>query len=204
MTTLTAALDQHLGTLRVHWRRHRAFPVIADIASLLGMSSTNGAFKTLNRLVDEGFLERVGTRYAPTTAFFALPLLGPARAGIPQDPDAGHAPETLSVEAYLVENPNKTAYCSIEGDSMRDAGLLDGDIAVVDQSVHAKDGDIVVAVVDGEITVKYLRSTGRTADISAVEAWVLAPANTAYEVIQPETSLQVLGVVTGSFRRFRR
>jgi SOS-response transcriptional repressor LexA len=211
----SSALDKHLAKLRVYWRQHRAFPAIAELTSVLGMASTNGVHKTLARLVEEGFLDRVGTRYAPSDAFFALPLVGPARAGLPQPSDAGQAPEVLSVEAFLVDRPDQTVYCRVKGDSMRDAGLLDGDIVVVDQSASAADGDIVVAVVDDEITVKRLRQ----AEVSHVKAisttvkpitssesitWFLEPANPAYEVIHPRLSLEILGVVTGSFRRFRR
>lgn len=166
--------------------------------ALLGMRSTNGAFKVLNKLVDEGLLERVGSRYAPTEAFFALPLVGPARAGLPQPADASQAPEAMCVETFLIDHPDQTVYCRVKGDSMKDAGLLDGDIAVVDRSISAKAGDIVVAVVDGEITVKHLRANG------SPDTWILEPANPAYAVIHPQGSLEMLGVVVGSFRRFRR
>lgn len=56
----------------MYWREHRTFPVISELATVLGMKSTNGVHKTPNRLVDEGLLERVGSRYAPPEAFFAL------------------------------------------------------------------------------------------------------------------------------------
>jgi DNA-binding IclR family transcriptional regulator len=76
MADLTTTLDQHLAKLCVYWRQHRTFPAIAELTTVLGMASTNGVHKTLARLVDEGFLDRVGTRYAPSDAFFALPLVG--------------------------------------------------------------------------------------------------------------------------------
>lgn len=198
MSSLTTSLNQHLGALRLHWRRHRAFPSMEGLAVVLGVKSKGGVHKTLGRLVDEGLLERVGSRYAPTEAFFALPLVGPARAGLPQPADAGQAPEALCVESFLIDHPDQTVYCRVKGDSMKDAGLLDGDIAVVDRSTPAKAGDIVVAVVDDEITVKRLRANGLP------ETWVLEPANPAYAVIHPQGSLEMLGVVVGSFRRFRR
>ena len=198
MYSLTATLHHHLGALRLHWRRHRAFPPMEELAVVLGVKSKGGVHKTLGRLVDEGLLERVGSRYAPTEAFFALPLVGPARAGLPDPADAGQAPEAMCVESFLIDHPDQTVYCRVKGDSMRDAGLLDGDIAVVDRSTPAKAGDIVVAVVDGEITVKHLRANG------SPETWILEPANPAYAVIHPQGSLEMLGVVVGSFRRFRR
>jgi len=198
MSSLTTTLDEHVGRLRRYWRQHRAFPPIADLTEVLGMRSTGGVFKTLNRLVDAGVLERVGRRYAPSESFFALPLLGPVRAGHPQTADAGQAPETLSLEGYLVEHPERTVYCRVKGDSMTGAGLLGGDIVVVEHAAAPRVGDIVVAVVDNEITVKYLRGDG------SPETWWLEPANPAYPAIHPETSLEVLGVVVGAFRRFSR
>ena len=70
MSNLTASLNQHLGALRLHWRRHRAFPSMEELAAVLGVKSKGGVHKTLGRLVDEGLLERVGSRYAPTETFF--------------------------------------------------------------------------------------------------------------------------------------
>lgn len=87
------------------WRRHHSFPPMAQLAVALKMKSTGGVFKTLNRLVDAGLLERVGRRYSPTEAFFALPLLGPVRAGVPQQADATQSPKVLSLENFLIDNP---------------------------------------------------------------------------------------------------
>ena len=196
MRPRTATFDQHLATLRAAWKRHKTFPSIAELTGILGLRSTGGVFKILNRMVEEGLLERVGRRLAPTPAFFALPLVGPARAGLPQPADVGDAPEALSVEDFLVDHPERTVYCRVKGESMIDAGLLDGDIVVVDRMAESRPGDIVVAVIDNQITVKRLRSEGAS--------WSLEPANSAFQVIRPQGSLELLGVVVGSFRRFKR
>jgi len=195
--TLTATLDQHLAKLRACWARQKAFPPLAELAEVLGMASTNGVFKTLNRLVDAGLLERVGSRYAPTQAFFALPLIGHVRAGVPQPVEPEPAAEAISVQDFLIDRPDQTVYCRVRGDSMRDAGLLDGDFVVVDRAAQPKPGDIVVAVVDEEVTVKRLRAGGSS-------GWLLEPANIEFQAIRPSASLEMLGVVVGSFRRFRR
>lgn len=189
--------DRHLGALRAHWKRHKTFPSMAKLTEVLGLSSTGGVFKALGRLVDAGFLERVDGRIAPTKKFFALPLLGTVRAGLPQPADQSEGYDVVSVEDYLVDHPERTSFCRVKGDSMRDAGLLDGDMVVVEENSPTKPGDIVVAVVDNQVTVKYLRTDKAT-------GWRLEPANPAYEVIKPVGSLEVLGVVVGSFRRFDR
>ena len=188
---------KHLATLRTHWKRHKAFPSMAKLADLLGMASTGGVFKALGRLVEAGYLERVDGRVAPTKKFFALPITGTVRAGLPQPADQTEEPELMSIEDYLVDHPERTSYCRVKGDSMRDAGLLDGDMVVVEANSPTRTGDIVVAVVDNEITVKYLR-------VDKMGEWRLEPANPDYDVIIPTKSLEVLGVVVGSFRRFDR
>lgn len=170
---------------------------MAKLAEVLGMASTGGVFKALGRLVDAGYLERTAGRIAPTKKFFALPLLGTVRAGVPQPADQDESYELLSVEDYLVDHPERTSFCRVKGDSMKDAGLLSGDMVVVEANSPTRAGDIVVAVVDNEITVKFLR-TGPAGE------WRLEPANVTYDVIVPQGSLEVLGVVVGVIRRFDR
>ncbi len=187
----------HLNALRTYWNRHKTFPSMLKLTEVLSMASTGGVFKALGRLVDAGYLERVGGRIAPTKKFFALPMLGTVRAGLPQPADQDEGYEMLNVEDYLIDHPERTSFCRVKGDSMRDAGLLEGDMVVVESNSPTKSGDIVVAMVDNEITIKYLRLT-------KVGGWQLEPANPVYDVIAPVGSLEVLGVVTGSIRRFDR
>lgn len=189
--------DKYLSTLRAYWKEHRSFPSMAKLTEVLGLASSGGVFKALGRLVDAGYLERVAGRIAPTKKFFSLPMLGTVRAGLPQLADQEEGYELVNIDDYLVDHPERTSFCRVKGDSMRDAGLLDGDMVVVEANSPTKSGDIVVAVVDNEITVKYLRAHKPT-------GWRLEPANAAYDVIYPGSSLEVLGVVVGSFRRFDR
>jgi len=168
---------------------------MAKLTEVLGMSSTGGVFKAIGRLVDAGYLERTQGRIAPTKKFFSLPLVGTVRAGVPQPADQDESPELMNLDDYLVSHPERTSFCRVKGESMRDAGLLDGDLVVVEANTPTKPGDIVVAVVDNEVTIKFLRFE---------KTWYLEPANPAYDVITPEGSLEVLGVVVGLVRRFDR
>lgn len=189
--------DNHLATLRTHWKEHKSFPSMAKLANVLGLASSGGVFKVLGRLVDAGYLERVDGRIAPTKKFFSLPVLGSARAGLPQleSQDAGH--ELVNVEDFLVRQPERTLFCRARGDSMKNAGILDRDMLVVESNTPTKAGDIVVAVLDQELTVKYLFP-------DPAGGWVLKPANPDYPELKAKASLEVLGVVTGVFRRFDR
>ena len=188
--------QKHLNALRTHWKEHKAFPSMAKLADVLGLASSGGVFKVIGRLVDAGYLERVDGRIAPTRAFFALPVMGQVRAGLPQEQDQSAGLEMVGVEDYLIQNPERTVFCRVRGDSMKDAGMLDGDMVVVERNRPTKAGDIVVALVDNELTVKYLHP------LKGSGGWVLKPANPDYPDIVAQQSLEVLGVVVGLFRRF--
>lgn len=188
--------DRHLEALRTYWKRHNAFPAMAKLCQVLGLSSTSSVFAAVGRLTEAGFLERVEGRIAPTRRFFARPVLGPVRAGMPQ-PVSQEQPEVLTLDDYLIDDPNRTSLHRVRGDSMRDAGILEGDLVVVEHNAPTRPGDIVVACVDGELTVKTLRldSQGR---------YFLEPANAAFKPIHPRSSLEILGVVISVARRMRR
>jgi repressor LexA len=187
---------QYLALLRTHWKRHHAFPSLTKLCDVLGLSSTGSVFALLGRLVDAGYLERVEGRIAPKKKFFARPVLGAVRAGLPQ-PVPQDQPELITIDDYLIDDPNRTSVIKVRGDSMKDVGIFDGDMVVVEHNTPTKPGDTVVACVDDELTVKTLQmdSAGR---------FFLQPENAAYQPIVPRTSLEVLGLVIGTFRRIRR
>jgi len=100
-----------------------------------------------------------------------------------------------SIDEKLVRKPSKTVLVRVKGDSMIDAGILEGDTLVVEKQPHANVGQIVVAIVDNEFTVKYLDREKGT--------FVLKPANKAYPVIRPRGRLEIFGVMAGLVRRSR-
>ena len=187
---------QHLGKLQVYWKRHRTFPTMQRMCEVVGLQSTASVFGLVGRLVDAGYVSRVEGRIAPTSKFFERRVVGRVRAGEPQ-PAGDEDFEVLTIDDYLVQDPGRTFLARVRGDSMKDAGLLDGDLVVVQKNTPNIAGDIVVAVVDGELTVKYLRQTpaGR---------FYLQPANSAYSDIFPKDEFEVIGVVVGQFRHYRR
>lgn len=188
---------QHLEKLRTYWKQNHAFPSMAKLCEVVGLSSTASVFDLVTRLKDAGYVQRVEGRIAPAKRFFARPLVGHVRAGLPQPRQDEDDFEVLTIDDYLVPEPNRTFLARVKGDSMRDASLVDGDMVVVQKNCATKVGDIVVAVVDGQVTVKYLRqqSDGR---------FYLQPANSEFADILPEGELEILGVVVGAFRTYRR
>ncbi|MDG1074048.1 MAG: translesion error-prone DNA polymerase V autoproteolytic subunit [Methylophilaceae bacterium] len=127
-----------------------------------------------------------------------LPLFGSkVPAGFPSPAD-DHVEKRLDANEYLIDQEDATFFVTIQGESMINAGLLSGDKAVVDRSKQASVGDIVMAVVDGEFTIKTLGQAK-----SGMPR--LLPANPAFNPIEikEEMQFEIWGVVTGSFRRFK-
>ena len=119
-----------------------------------------------------------------------LPLYQDAvQAGFPS-PASDFIEDTLDLNVLLVKHPAATFLVKVEGDSMINAGIRSGDILIVDRSVQPGDGKIVIAVVDGEMTVKRLRRS--------TEGVYLAAENPRYPAIHinPEQTLHIWGVVT--------
>lgn len=126
-------------------------------------------------------------------------VAGSVAAGFPS-PAEQYLEPPLDLNALLVKRPAATYFVRVEGDSMVGAGIRDGDLLVVDRSLSAGDGDIVIASVDGEFTVKTLRVSG-----GARRRVVLEPANPAYPAIEMKgaSELSVFGVVTSVIHRIR-
>lgn len=126
-----------------------------------------------------------------------LPVAGDCvRAGFPS-PAEDFQVERLDLTSILVSHPQATFFLRLRGDSMRDAGLFDGDLLVVNRALKPVNGDVVIAVVDGEFTCKTLwLKFGRMK---------LVAANPTYPEIVPKEgqTIEVWGVVTASIKRFR-
>ncbi len=189
--------DVHLSRLRVYCQPHKALPSVGSIAEIVGLKSSGSTFQMLGRLIDQGFLERTpDRRLAPGQRFLERQVVSSVRAGRPQEASQ-ETLEALSIDSYLVERPNCTVLLTVRGDSMIDAGLMPGDTIVVQKGAPAKAGDIVVAIVDNEFTVKFLDFDKKR------KAFFLRAGNIAYAPIRPTNQLELFGVVVGSFRKYK-
>lgn len=187
----------YLDRLRDYYAANRHIPSFQRIAELMGFASKAAASKLMDRLAAAGFIERApdDASWIPAERFFERPLAESAvRAGSPDMIEGGQG-QLFLVDRYLVRQPSRTVMVPVKGDSMRDAGIYDGDIVVVERTKVAKAGDFVVAIVDNEFTLKELaQEQGR---------FILKPHNPAYPVIRPRAELEIFGVVTGLVRRYR-
>ena len=183
-----------MAQLQDYYARHQVLPSYSAIAELVGLRSKASVAQMLERLKSEGFVQSTpDRRLRPGKRFFERPLAENIRAGQPS-PAIDTGRDTLTVDEYLVPHPSRTVFVRVKGDSMIDAGIHDGDTVVVEKRSSANVGDIVVAIIDNELTLKRLaREKGKP---------VLRPENKAYAVIRPKGDLEIFGVVVGLFRKY--
>jgi repressor LexA len=193
--------SQHLAALQDYYARHRLIPSYSAISALLGFSAKTAAAALVTRLEAAGYLRRTpDRRLTPTERFFERPRsVASVRAGLPEAALDTSA-DMVTLDSLLVHKPSQTFFVPIKGDSMCEAGLLEGDTAICEQGKAPRPGDIVVAVVNDELTIKTLiqENLGKQG-----KRLVLKPENPAYPILRPDP-LEIIGVVTGSFRSYRR
>lgn len=175
----------------------KRMPSYAEIMELVGFKSKNAVAKLIDRLVDEGVISKDAKgKLIPARAFGEVPLLGLVEAGIPSVAEE-QALESISLENYLMPSKEKTFLLEVKGDSMIEAHIEEGDMVVAERSEAAREGDIVVAEVDGEWTLKYFHRTHPKTGKPWLEA-----ANQNYKPIHPKQSLRIAAVIRGVIRKY--
>jgi repressor LexA len=217
---LTARQQQILDLVQSAIERTGAPPTRAEIAAELGFKSANAAEEHLQALARKGVIELVGgtsrgirlksdtlralnearlSQYGkqfmlplPSLAQLTLPLVGRVAAGSPILAQE-HVDQTFVVESSLF--PRRPDYLlKVRGMSMRDAGIMDGDLLAVQKTQDAKNGQIVVARLGDDVTVKRLRRTK-----AGIE---LIPENPDFAtiVVPPEADFELEGIAVGLIR----
>ena len=187
-------LEQHFANIVSFYYTNRRMPSYQEIAQLAQFRSKFAALKLVNHLIEAGRLQKDATgRLLPTRYFFEIPWLGSVVAGYP-NPAEEELLDPISLEEFLVKNKEATYMLNVTGDSMIDAGIMPGDIVLVERREQAKHGEIVVAQVDGEWTLKRLCKRGR-------KVWLEA-ANKKYPPIVPKEELRIAAVVCSLIRKY--
>lgn len=173
-------------------------PTYTEMMKLFGFKSKNAVFKIVERMVEAGMVakDHLG-RLVPTQGFAenlsSIQMAGFVTAGLPATVDE-ELTDTVSLDEMLVGKREFTYMLEVDGDSMIDAHISKGDMVLVERANSAKDGQIVIAEVDGEYTMKYFKKSGS-------RAW-LEPANKKYQPIYPEHSLNVIAVLKAVIRKY--
>ena len=197
LNTAKPALDPaYLEKLQDYYAEHKVIPSYSVLASLWGISAKSWVAECVKRFEEAGYLDWTPDRQLkPGARFFERKLADSSvQAGLP-NPAISDGYDLITLDDWLVKVPSKTALVRVKGDSMVDAGIHEGDLLVVEVQPNANVGDVVVAIVDNEFTVKILARERNE--------FVLKPANKAYPVIRPRGRLEIFGVMAGLVRRTR-
>lgn len=186
-------LNDYLGPLQDYFAEHQIIPSMTELAALWKVGARSWAFRLVQRLKDEGYLEdSPGRRLRPGARFFERTIADTVRAGVPAAAnDRTH--ETLSIDRFLIDKPSDTELFQVRGDSMIDVGIHESDFVVIERRTAAHPGEIVLAYVDGEFTLKTLARDA--------QGFFLEAANPAYAPIRPTQGLEIHGVMVGLFRK---
>jgi len=188
-------LSGYAGVIRDFHIAHKRLPTYSELLKVFGLKSKNAVYKRIRRLEAAGFLKKDSTgRIVPGKILHPLRVLGLVQAGFPS-PAEEELVDTMSLDEYLISNPQATYLLKVEGDSMLDAGIHSGDLVLVEKGLSPKTGDIVVAQVDGRWTLKYFEKNAKT--------YILRSGNKKYPDIIPQIELIIAGVVVANIRKYR-
>ncbi len=197
---LTKRQKAILNYLQDYLLQNEYAPTLEEIAGHFGLASLNGVYKHLKALEERGFIRRLSNQArsiqileSGSSNRFALPVLGTVAAGQPIEAVSDNE-EIVVPESFLTRGRNFVL--RVSGDSMIDEHIQDGDLIVVAEQPTASDGQMVVALVDGEnVTLKKFYREG--------DQVRLQPANPALEPLYYSTDRIVIqGIVTGVLRRY--
>lgn len=176
-------------------------PSYQEIADAFGIASKHGVVRHLEALVRKGFLEKsettarslriVDERYQQQPDVVSLPLIGRVAAGYPilAEPNIE---DHVTVPRRLIRSEGRYFTLRVQGDSMVNAGIMDGDLVIIQSTNAAEPGQIVVALIGDEVTVKRLMNRGKEKFLKA--------ENPAYPDIHPQGEWSVQGRVVGLIR----
>lgn len=179
--------------LESFYGQNKRMPTYSEMMKLFNFKSKNAVFKIVEKLIEAGLVakDHLG-RLIPVNSFGEIKLAGLVKAGLPSDVE--EQIDTVSLEDMLIGKKELTYMLEVDGDSMIDAHIEEGDMVLVEKTNTARDGDIVIAEVDGEYTMKFYKNKGGL-------VW-LEPANKNYKPIHPEHSLNIIAKLKAVIRKY--
>ncbi len=198
---LTPAQERVYQFVRGYIDQHGYAPSYEEIRSNLGFQSLNAVFKHLTQIEERGYLrtpwknkKRALERAPLKGGSVFIPFLGAVAAGTPME--AVEVPESIEVPENFLGNGSNFAL-RVKGESMIEDGIRDGDILIITKQPQAENGQTVVALVNGESTVKKFYHNENEIE--------LRPANESMEPIRVAADeVEVVGVVMGLLRNYRQ
>jgi SOS regulatory protein LexA len=183
-------------SIAAFFRENRRMPSFAEMVGLLDVKSKSVVNFWINKLIDAGILskdEKGHLTFAKSA--FAIPMVGSVRAGFPSPAEEALC-DILSMDEYLITKPDASFLLQVSGDSMNGEGIMEGDLVIVERGRQPRIGDVVIAEVDGEWTLKYFKKQNGQVYLEA--------ANPKYPIIKPKAELRLGGVVTAVIRKYHQ
>jgi len=187
-------INEYKNKIISFYKANKRMPVYTEIMKLVGFKSKNAVSKLVHKLIEEGVLDKDSSGHLiPNKLVGEVPVLGLVEAGFPTLAEESLF-ETMNIDDYLIPNKDNSYLLEVKGESMIDAGIQEGDMVIAVKKGEPKDGDIVIALVDGGWTMKYYRNIkGKV---------FLEPANKNFKPIYPETQLEIAAIVKGVIRKY--
>ena len=207
MTELTGRQQQILGFIQGKQDSEGITPTLREIAAHFRFSSPNAALAHVQALRDKGFLKSLAGRArslqvvdpnTPRSRFrprvVSVPIYGTIPAGLPQDTaQEEEGCVLIDVETLGIKPTARTFGLKVRGDSMIGKSIVDGDIAVIEHGVQPRSGDVVAALIDGQVTLKtFVMQRGKP---------YLRAENPRYPNLIPQEELQIQGVMVALIRK---
>ena len=176
------------------YNRDRRMPTYSEMMKLFGFKSKNAVARLVDKFIEEGIVSKdhMG-RLIADTSWDSIPMLGSVKAGFPEDVSE-ELTDTINIDEYLVTKKDNSYMLTVDGDSMIDAHIKNGDMVLVEKTNIAKDGQIVIANIDGEFTMKYFKKDGD-------KVWLM-PANKDFKPLYPKMYLNITAVVKAVIRKY--
>ncbi len=186
--------SQRKKKLLNYLKKFRELPSYDEMVKLFDLKSKGSLHRYVQKFIEDGIVEKSASgKLLPTSKLYGLRVLGSVQAGFPSAAEEELA-ETMSLDEWIIDNPEASYMLTVSGDSMIDAGIVEGDTVIVNRGKKPETGDIVVAEVDGDWTMKYFIKRGSKIFLRA--------ANKNYPDIHPETELKIGGVVASVIRKY--
>lgn len=183
---------QYIETIQTFYKKNKRLPSYSEMLTLFGLASKNAIHKIVKNLIEENYLQKLNNKLAPGNIFFQIPFLGNVKAGFPTGAEEDLS--YLSLDEYLIDKPNSSFMLKVAGDSLEGIGIFKGDIVILEKSKVARRGEVVLALIDTEWTLKILEKVDG--------ATVLRSANPKYPDFYPEYELQIFGIVKSVIRKY--
>ena len=180
--------------IREFFRDHHRAPSFEEVRDLFNYRSKASAHFLVDQLIERNFLQKDSKGRILWDSLAGVKLLGSVQAGVPTAEEEVHT-DTMNLDELLVKDHQETFLLKVNGDSMIDAGIHEGDFVLVERGREPKNHDIIIAQIDEEWTLKYYEKEG-----SRVR---LVPANKKYSPIIPQTELRTGGVIVAVIRKYK-